>query len=170
MQEAEQTLVVPTPVPTEPRLIKRYSNRKLYDTVESRYVTLEQLCEMIRAGTELKIVDNRTKEDLTTVTLAQIIFEQEKKKAQTPLTVLRDILVNGGGALTGFLQTRVEHVNQRVAALRDEAEELRAKLRIEERIRGAVDGIGALPSVAQELAALERRIEELEKAVRDSAA
>ena len=49
----------------EPKIIKRYTNRKLYDTVESRYVTLDEIAEMIKAGAEVKIVDNRTKEDLT---------------------------------------------------------------------------------------------------------
>ena len=59
----------------EPKVIKRYTNRKLYDTVESRYVTLDEIAQMIKAGAEVKIIDNRTKEDLTSVTLAQIIFE-----------------------------------------------------------------------------------------------
>ena len=48
----------------EPKVIKRYTNRKLYDTVESRYVTLDEIAEMIKAGAEVKIVDNRTKRDL----------------------------------------------------------------------------------------------------------
>lgn len=54
------------------KVIKRYTNRKLYDTVESRYVTLEEIGEMVKAGAEVRIIDNRTKEDLTSVTLAQI--------------------------------------------------------------------------------------------------
>jgi len=66
------------------RIIKRYANRKLYDTEHSRYVTLDQISEMIRNGDDVKIVDNKTKEDLTTVTLAQIIFEVGKEAAQLP--------------------------------------------------------------------------------------
>ncbi len=58
----------------EPKVIKRYTNRKLYDTVESRYVTLDEIAQMIKGGAEVKIVYNRSKEDLTSVTLAQIIF------------------------------------------------------------------------------------------------
>jgi polyhydroxyalkanoate synthesis repressor PhaR len=81
----------------EPRIIKRYANRKLYDTQHSRYVTLDQISEMIRAGDEVKIVDNKTKEDLTSVTLAQIIFEEEKKQRSfLPLTAMRNIIQNGG--------------------------------------------------------------------------
>jgi polyhydroxyalkanoate synthesis repressor PhaR len=61
------------------RIIKRYANRKLYDTRDSRYVTLVQIAEYVRAGEDVQIIDNTTKEDLTHVTLAQIIYEEEKK-------------------------------------------------------------------------------------------
>jgi polyhydroxyalkanoate synthesis repressor PhaR len=82
---------------TETRVIKRYSNRKLYDTSNSRYVTLDQIGEMVRAGEEVRIVDNATKEDLTNVTLAQIIFEEEKrKKSFLPLGTLKSILQSSG--------------------------------------------------------------------------
>src|SRR3954462_159094 len=81
----------------ETRIIKRYANRKLYDTEHSRYVTLDQISEMIRKGDDVKIVDNKTKEDLTTVTLAQIIFEEEKKQRSfLPLGAMRNIIQNGG--------------------------------------------------------------------------
>src|SRR4029079_10779823 len=79
------------------RIIKRYANRKLYDTEHSRYVTLDQISEMIRNGDDVKIVDNKTKEDLTSVTLAQIIFAEEKKQRSfLPLTAMRNIIQNGG--------------------------------------------------------------------------
>ena len=81
----------------EARIIKRYANRKLYDTEHSRYVTLDQISEMIRNGDDVKIVDNKTKEDLTTVTLAQIIFEEEKKQRSfLPLGAMRNIIQSGG--------------------------------------------------------------------------
>src|SRR5262249_15077497 len=81
----------------ESRVIKRYANRKLYDTQRSRYVTLDQIAEMIRGGEDVKIVDNNSKEDLTTVTLAQIIFEEEKKqKSFLPLNAMRNIIQSGG--------------------------------------------------------------------------
>ena len=79
----------------ETRIIKRYANRKLYDTEHSRYVTLDQISEMIRAGDDVKIVDNKTKEDLTTVTLAQIIFEEEKKTPRLSVAGLRKIIQGG---------------------------------------------------------------------------
>src|SRR5215475_6691233 len=92
------------------RIIKRYANRKLYDTEHSRYVTLDQISEMIRNGDDVKIVDNKTKEDLTSVTLAQIIFEEEKKQRSfLPLTAMRNIIQNGG-ELFAEAQRRVQSI------------------------------------------------------------
>ncbi len=102
---------------SEPRIIKRYANRKLYDTQHSRYVTLDQISEMIRAGDEVRIIDNKTKEDLTSVTLAQIIFEEEKKqKSFLPLQAMRNIIQTGGDSITQFVteaQKRVTGAFQR---------------------------------------------------------
>ena len=64
----------------EKRIIKRYTNRKLYDKQESRYVTLEEIARLVRRGEDLKVIDNETDEDLTAVTFAQIILEEEKRK------------------------------------------------------------------------------------------
>jgi polyhydroxyalkanoate synthesis repressor PhaR len=102
----------------EPKVIKRYTNRKLYDTVESRYVTLDEIAEMVKRGVEVKIVDNRSKEDLTSVTLAQIVFEEEKKKNQMPLSLLREIIRRPGESLSGFIKAEV---NPRVQSLKEEA-------------------------------------------------
>lgn len=101
------------------KIIKRYTNRKLYDTVESRYVTLDEIAEMVKQGAEVKIVDNRSKEDLTSVTLAQIIFEEEKKKNRMPLAVLREIIRHPSEMVSGFFQNEV---SPRVASFREEAE------------------------------------------------
>lgn len=85
---------------TTTRIIKRYANRKLYDTQDSRYVTLDQISEMIRAGEDVKVIDNSSKEDLTSVTLAQIIFEEEKRQRSfLPLSALRKVIQSGGDSL-----------------------------------------------------------------------
>lgn len=60
-------------------IIKRYPNRKLYDTEAKRYVTLENIAQMIQTGREVQVIDHETGEDLTNLTLSQIIFEQEKR-------------------------------------------------------------------------------------------
>jgi polyhydroxyalkanoate synthesis repressor PhaR len=64
------------------RLIKRYANRKLYDTANSRYVTLEEVAALLQAGEDVRIVDNQSKADITAVTLAQILVEEEKRGRQ----------------------------------------------------------------------------------------
>src|SRR5262252_2124119 len=87
------------------RVIKRYSNRKLYDTKDSRYVTLQQIGEMVRAGEEVQIIDNATKEDKTEVTLALIISEELKSQPRSvPLGTLRDLIQERGERLLSQLR------------------------------------------------------------------
>ena len=87
-----------------PYVIKRYSNRKLYDTQESRYVTLEEIEEMIRAGREIAVVDAASGEDLTSVTLTQIILENERShRANLPSAFLHQ-LIKHGEAWQDFVQ------------------------------------------------------------------
>ena len=77
-------------------VIKRYSNRKLYDTQESRYVTLEEIEEMIRGGREISVVDAASGEDLTSVTLTQIILENERtRRASLPSAFLHQLIKHG---------------------------------------------------------------------------
>jgi len=85
-------------------VIKRYSNRKLYDTQESRYVTLEELEELIRAGREISVIDVSTGEDLTSVTLAQIILENERNHRATLPTAFLHQLIKHGEAWQDFVQ------------------------------------------------------------------
>src|SRR5437899_194832 len=118
----------------EPKVIKRYTNRKLYDTVESRYVTLDEIAQMIKGGAEVKVLDNRSKEDLTSVTLAQIIFEEEKKRSQMPLGVLREIIRHGGEAVAGFYAEKAGTIAGKLGELRSKTESIRED--IEQRVRG----------------------------------
>lgn len=81
-------------------VIKRYPNRKLYDTEAKRYITLDGIAELIREGAELQVVDHTTDEDLTAVTLTQIIFEQEKRNSGfLPKSVLTGLVRAGGDTL-----------------------------------------------------------------------
>jgi polyhydroxyalkanoate synthesis repressor PhaR len=82
------------------RIIKRYSNRKLYDTQESRYVTLLDVAELVRAGEDVQVIDNGTKEDKTDVTFALIISEELKARPRgIPLTTLKALIRSRGGRL-----------------------------------------------------------------------
>ena len=99
------------------RVIKRYANRKLYDMSESCYITHDEIATLVKDGEDVKIIDNRTKEDITSLTLTQILFKEEKKQRKTlPLDTLRTILQSGGD----FIQ---KHIKQPVHQLRDDAEE-----------------------------------------------
>ena len=106
---------------SEARIIKRYANRKLYDTQHSRYVTLDQIAEMIRSGDDIKIIDNKTKEDLTSVTLAQIIFEEEKRqKSFLPLQAMRNIIQSGGESITQLVSQAKGRVTQMLPRKRED--------------------------------------------------
>jgi polyhydroxyalkanoate synthesis repressor PhaR len=84
-------------------IVKRYPNRKLYNTDAKRYVTLDQLAELIHSGDEVQILDHHTGEDLTAVTLTQIIFEQEKKQGgYLPRSVLTGLIQSGGQTLANL--------------------------------------------------------------------
>jgi len=76
-----------------PRIIKRYENRKLYDTEEKKYVSLAELGEMIRKGMEIKVIENVSGEDITTQTLTQVILEEGKKgKDLLPSDLLHNVI------------------------------------------------------------------------------
>ncbi len=85
-------------------VIKRYSNRKLYDTQESRYVTLEEIEEMIRGGKEISVVDAATGEDLTAVTLTQIILENARAHRSAIPSAFLHQLIKHGEAWQEFVQ------------------------------------------------------------------
>ncbi|OGO61207.1 MAG: hypothetical protein A2032_04795 [Chloroflexi bacterium RBG_19FT_COMBO_49_13] len=83
-----------------PILVKRYPNRKLYDTAEKQYISLEGINDLIRQGEEIKVIDNVTGEDLTAVILSQVILENEKKRIGfLPHTVLTGLIQSGGTTL-----------------------------------------------------------------------
>jgi polyhydroxyalkanoate synthesis repressor PhaR len=78
-------------------LIKRYPNRKLYDTEAKQYVTLEQIAELIRSGKDVQVIDHESGEDLTSLTLSQVIFEMEKRQSGFLPTSLMTNLIRSGG-------------------------------------------------------------------------
>jgi polyhydroxyalkanoate synthesis repressor PhaR len=82
-------------------LIKRYANRKLYDTESKRYITLDGIAEMIRQQQDVKVIDHETGEDITALTQAQIIFEQERKlRSGIPRTVFTNLIQTGSDTLS----------------------------------------------------------------------
>jgi polyhydroxyalkanoate synthesis repressor PhaR len=83
-------------------VIKKYSNRRLYDTVESRYITLEELAQIIRGGRDVQVLDAKSGQDLTQATLAQIILESRGAAKLLPIPVLMNLIRMGDDALAEF--------------------------------------------------------------------
>jgi polyhydroxyalkanoate synthesis repressor PhaR len=88
------------------RTIKRYANRKLYDTEESHYVSLQDIVGLVRDGEDVEVVDSRTGEDLTSVTLAQAMTEEEKSSegGALPLDVLKELIKRGSDSLNELMR------------------------------------------------------------------
>jgi len=174
------------------RVIKRYANRKLYDTEDSRYVTLDEIAGLVKNAEDVRIMDNRTGEDLTEVTLAQILFEEQKKqKTRMPLDLLKGLIATSGETISEFIQKKVtrpvqtikEEAERRVDELRkrgettveDTAKQVKDFLastqqsldevhrKIDDRIQGV---LATMPGVQVQLKAMRQRIEELEARLR----
>ncbi len=93
-------------------LIKRYPNRKLYDTEAKQYITLEGIADLIRQGEDVTVVDHPTGEDLTTLTLTQIIVEQEKKQSGLmPRSVLAGLIRSGEDRLSALQRALASPLN-----------------------------------------------------------
>jgi polyhydroxyalkanoate synthesis repressor PhaR len=164
------------------RIIKRYSNRKLYDTKDSRYVTLLQIAEMVRAGEEVQIIDNNTKDDLTEITLAQIIYEEQKAHSRNvPLQTLKELIHARTEKVLADLRegpigrlipgTKVGEEKVEVVAkdskptLVDQAKEKFEEMQhnLDERVRTVMATFRPLQQLQQEVKRLNERLEELEK-------
>ncbi len=165
------------------RTIKRYSNRKLYDTEGKRYITLEGIAELIRQGEDVAVIENDTGEDLTAVTLSQIIFEQQKRGSHaplgfltnlirfdsaTPLELLRRSLALPASALLTIekeIERRLQEVVEQGEMAEEQMRRLQADLmgRFHEgrgRERGRDDTLDAA-ELAQRIDALNARLDEL---------
>ena len=106
-------------------IVKRYPNRKLYDTAARRYVSLESIADMIRRGEPVQVVDHATGDDYTTLILTQIIMEQEKRgDGYLPLEVLIGLIQAGGNTLTSLWR----RLNTSLDLMRQVDEEIQARI------------------------------------------
>lgn len=94
----------------DPIIIKKYANRRLYNTESSSYVTLDHLCQMVKEGRDFVVRDAKTGEDITHSVLTQIIFEEESKSGQTllPINFLRQLISFYGNGLQAILPGYLE--------------------------------------------------------------
>lgn len=89
---------------SQPIVVRKYENRRLYDTSSSRYVNLPEIAQMVREGAEVQVVDAKSGEDITRVILTQIIHEDARqKKGELPLPFLRELVVTSDRAFRDFL-------------------------------------------------------------------
>ena len=125
------------------RLIKRYGSRKLYDTEESRYVSLDELAGWIRHDQQIRVIDNKTSEDVTAQTLTQIISEEGRKgKALLPKEVLHELIRAGEEAVSSGveqLQTQMDRI-----------------------VQASIDRIGPVRRAREEMTRLRERLDALE--------
>ena len=109
----------------EPIIIKKYANRRLYNTAKSSYVTLDHLAQMVRDGQDFVVNDAKTGEDITRGVLAQIIFEEEAKgQTMLPSAFLRQLIRLYGDSLQGFvpgyLEASMETFSRNQEAMREQ--------------------------------------------------
>ncbi|HEX9941005.1 MAG TPA: polyhydroxyalkanoate synthesis regulator DNA-binding domain-containing protein [Thermoanaerobaculia bacterium] len=117
------------------RLIKRYESRKLYDTEESRYVSLDEIANWVRQGQEVKVMDNATNNDVTSQTLTQIILDEGRKGTSfLPSELLHDLVRLGERAVNSGMEQVQQGVDKLIDRLgpvrraREEMSSLRARL------------------------------------------
>lgn len=110
----------------DPVVIKKYANRRLYNTGTSTYVTLEDLATMVKAGEDFVVFDAKTSEDITRSVLAQIIFEQENKEGQNllPITFLRQLIRFYGDSMSmmvpRYLEFSIDSLTREQGKIRDQ--------------------------------------------------
>lgn len=128
------------------RLIKRYESRKLYDTEESRYVSLEEIASWIRHGQEVRVVDNASGSDVTSQTLTQIILDEGRRGTSSlPSELLHDLVRVGERAV----HSGVEH----------------AKSGVDRLVQASIDRLGPVRRAREEMSALRTRLEQLESSL-----
>ena len=174
------------------RVIKRYTNRKLYDKLESRYVTLEEIARLVRAGEDIRVVDNETEEDLTAVTFAQIILEEEKRKkhlisvpflrklirsgevrvqdlsdrATRSIEAIGEMTERAGSAMRGAVEEGSKVLGDRLSLLEDLFGVPQKRLdAVREGLRKSMDKMRASPAIRKELERVAGSLRTLEEAI-----
>jgi polyhydroxyalkanoate synthesis repressor PhaR len=153
-----------------PVVIKKYGNRRLYDTAGSRYVNLDDIAALIREGRDLKVVDAKTGQDLTRVTLTQVITEDAKEKPTgLPLELLRQLIIASDEVRQEFVMWYLKSAFDTYQKVQDAVQSRLGE--VQSAILSPVDMmkkfLGTPPPPAQpeaepEVDALRRRVAELE--------
>ena len=114
-------------VPVPPVVVKKYANRRLYNTESSSYITLDNLAEMVRAGRDFVVYDAKSGDDITRGVLTQIIVEEEGKgRNMLPTNFLRQLIGFYGGAMQGVVPGYLE---QAMKTFTEQQEQVQATMR-----------------------------------------
>jgi polyhydroxyalkanoate synthesis repressor PhaR len=159
-------------------VIKKYGNRRLYDTGASRYVNLEDIALMVREGKRVQVVDAKTREDLTRVVLTQIITEDARDKPTgLPLELLRQLIVATDQTRQEFMMWYLKSAFDTYQTVQDAVQDRLGEMQSAilspvESVKRLLSGVPATRSAAEktEINALRRRLEELERGGKKSAA
>lgn len=168
------------------KVIKRYRNRKLYDTDASRYVTLSDINKMIKRGEDVKVVDNDTGEDITSLIITQVIHTEEKKKRFLPQDGLKWLLKHGEDAFAEFIsnihQIRKEAEKQIQRLVRGKRRDDRGKYivdalvpyfknieefqrKAEKNIESVLEKVGNLFTLPKDFVEMAKRVQKIEKEI-----
>ncbi len=127
MTQIEGPVPAPDDMPAQPPVVvKKYANRRLYNTESSSYITLDTLADMVRHGRDFVVYDARSGEDITRGVLTQIIVEEESKgRALLPTTFLRQLIGFYGDSIGGLVPRYLEHT---MGAIARQQEQMRAAM------------------------------------------
>lgn len=140
----------------ETHVVKKYSNRKLYDTYSRRYVTLDVIADLVRQGHEVRVVDRRTGEDITAVTLSQIVLGMERTRGGGPIpeSLLVDLVKERGEQIITLLRTSLSlprELRQRATGSLEQ--------RVDDVLASSLRGLNI--ATQEDLVALERKVDAL---------
>jgi polyhydroxyalkanoate synthesis repressor PhaR len=143
----------------ETHVVKKYSNRKLYDTFTKKYVTLDVIAELLRNGDEVRVVDRNTGDDITAVTLSQILLDMERQRRSTiPEPLLVDMVKERGEQLISMLRASLSLPRDTVRrTLGTGAQSL--ENRVDEALTVGLRNLNI--ASFEEVAALQQRVDEL---------
>ena len=146
----------------ETHVVKKYSNRKLYDTFTRRYVTLDVIAELLQRGDEVRVVDRTTGQDITAVTLSQILLDIERqRRSPIPEPLLVDLVKERGEQLIGMLRSSLalpRELRQRTAASAQQLEN-----RVDEALTAGLHNLNI--ASYDEVIALHARVDELSERI-----
>src|SRR3954452_5375528 len=152
MSEPVRTEPAQKPAEKPPVVVKKYANRRLYNTESSSYITLDNLADMVRQGRDFVVYDAKSGEDITRSVLTQIIVEEEGKGQNLlPINFLRQLIALYGGSMQGLVPKYLEHA---MTAFAQQQDQIRAAM---QKTMGSIFPFGNIEEVGrQNMAMMER--------------